>query len=82
MKTLMVLFVKFVDRPLQTAPHSTQEEFGLQNLFAIGRKLLRKSKLVREVTCILELVKPASNVTRKFSRTITPKDGHARKGEE
>ena len=41
MKTSMVLFAEFVNRPEQRASHITQEVFGSQNHSRIGRKLPR-----------------------------------------
>ena len=67
MKTSMVLFAEFVNRPKQRAPHSTQEVFGSQ-----------KFQNWKKAT---ERMSPASHIETESSCAATTEGGYARKRE-
>ena len=75
-------FFRVCNRPQQRTPHSTQEVFGSQKCFRIGRKLLREWKLMREVASTHKPVKPASHIKTGLSDAATTEGRYAWKREE
>ena len=69
MKTSMVLFAEFVNRPQQRAPHSIQEVFGSQNRSRIGRKLPReRNSLHTQASQALLVVSKQGSVVQQLQR--------------